>query len=83
MRFIILPTLLFITSFLLGYAVATEIYTNQAEANYKRDYTQHHFRTIPTDKLHTMRVYEDGSYNIEYQDNTSEVGCLPTGLCQD
>ena len=41
------------------------------------------FGGIPVDKLHTMRVWEDGSYNIEYQDGTSERGCLPEGLCQD
>lgn len=35
------------------------------------------------DIVHTMRVWEDGSYNIEYKDGTSESGCLPTGLCQD
>lgn len=41
------------------------------------------FRHVPTEQVHTMRVWEDGSYEIVYQDNTSEVGCLPTGLCQD
>jgi len=41
------------------------------------------FGGVPVDKLHTMRVWEDGSYNIEYQDGTSERGCLPDGLCDD
>lgn len=41
------------------------------------------FAQVPVDQLHTMRVWEDGSYEIEYQDNTSEVGCLPEGLCND
>lgn len=37
----------------------------------------------PPELIHTARVYEDGSYVIEYKDGTSEVGCKPTGLCND
>lgn len=41
------------------------------------------FSQVPTDQVHVMRVWEDGSYEIVYKDKTSERGCLPTGLCQD
>lgn len=44
---------------------------------------QGYFAQVPVEKVHTMRVWEDGSFAIEYQDNTSEVGCLPGGLCND
>lgn len=44
---------------------------------------QGYFARVPVEKVHTMRVWEDGSFAIEYQDNTSEVGCLPGGLCND
>jgi hypothetical protein len=37
----------------------------------------------PPELIHSARVYEDGSYVIEYKDGTSEVGCEPRGLCQD
>ena len=42
-----------------------------------------YFSHIPTEQIHTMRVWEDGSYAIEYKDKTKEVGCLPQGLCND
>ncbi len=38
---------------------------------------------IQEDKIHTMQVYEDGSFIIEFKDGTHDVGCLPTGLCND
>lgn len=41
------------------------------------------FARVPVEEVHTMQVWEDGSYEIVYQDNTSEVGCLPEGLCND
>jgi hypothetical protein len=41
------------------------------------------FARVPVEEVHTMRVWEDGSFAIEYQDNTSEVGCVPGGLCND
>lgn len=41
-----------------------------------------YFRHVPSEDVHTMRVWEDGSFEIVYKNNTSEVGCLPTGLCQ-
>lgn len=41
------------------------------------------FSRVPVDELHTMRVWEDGSYEIVYKDDTSETGCLPQGLCND
>lgn len=44
---------------------------------------QGYFAQVPVDKVHTMRVWEDGSFAIEYQDNTSEIGCVPGGLCND
>lgn len=44
---------------------------------------QGYFAEVPTDKIHTMRVWEDGSFEIEYKDYTSEVGCLPEGICND
>lgn len=44
---------------------------------------QGYFAQVPANEIHTMRVWEDGSFAIEYQDNTSEVGCLPEGLCND
>lgn len=44
---------------------------------------QGYFSRVPTDKIHTMQVWEDGAFVIEYQDNTSEVGCLPEGNCND
>lgn len=44
---------------------------------------QGYFAKVPVEKIHTMRVYEDGSFVIEYQDKTSEEGCLPEGLCND
>lgn len=44
---------------------------------------QGYFANVPVEEVHTMRVWEDGSFAIEYQDNTSEIGCLPGGLCND
>ena len=55
--------------------VSFQFYTFNKEQGY--------FAQVPVNELHTMRVYEDGSFVIEYQDNTSEVGCLPEGLCND
>lgn len=68
MKFVLL-----VIGVMLGYAWAFQVYANQTAE----------FNGVPTDKLHTMRVYEDGSYNIEYQDGTSEIGCLNGGLCND
>ena len=42
-----------------------------------------YFAQVPVDKIHTMKVWEDGSFEIVYINNTSEVGCLPEGLCND
>lgn len=41
------------------------------------------FRYVPTRNIHTMRVYEDGSTVINYQDGTGVIFCLSNGLCQD
>lgn len=46
-----------------------------------------YFSHIPVEEIHTMRVWEDGSFEITYKDKglgeTSETGCLPGGLCND
>lgn len=63
------------------YAYTTEEYINDATINMQA--LGHEFAGIPTDRVHIMRVWEDGSYEVEYQDGTSEIGCLTTGLCQD
>lgn len=48
---------------------------------------QGYFNRVPASDIHTMRVYEDGSFQINYKDKglgqTSEVGCLPGGGCND
>ena len=45
------------------------------------------FAGVPAEDVHTMRVWEDGSFEIVYKDKglgqTSEVGCLPEGGCND
>lgn len=40
------------------------------------------FARVPIEEVHTMRVWEDGSYEVVYIDGTSEVGCAPSGTCQ-
>lgn len=35
------------------------------------------------DTWHTARMYEDGSWVVNYKDGTGEIGCIATGLCQD
>lgn len=35
------------------------------------------------DSWHTARLFEDGSWRVEYKDGRSNTGCLTTGLCQD
>ena len=42
-----------------------------------------YFSNLDTNNLHTMQVWEDGSYRIVHHDNTSEVGCMPGGLCNE
>lgn len=42
-----------------------------------------YFSHVPAEKIHTMTVWEDGSFQIVYHDETSEEGCLPGGLCND
>ena len=46
-----------------------------------------YFALVPVEDIHTMRVWEDGSFEIVYKDKglgqTSEVGCLPEGGCND
>ena len=46
-----------------------------------------YFSQVPDKDIHTMRVYEDGSFEIIYKDKglgqTSEIGCLPEGFCND
>lgn len=32
---------------------------------------------------HTARMYEDGSWQVEYKDKSTNAGCIETGLCQD
>lgn len=32
---------------------------------------------------HTARLWEDGSWQVEYKDGTKGSGCIETGLCQD
>lgn len=63
------------------YATTEEEYKRDAVANLEQ--LGHEFAGIPTDSVHTMRLWEDGSYQIEYTDGTSERGCLSIGLCQD
>ena len=58
---------------LIGLAIAYHM--QAARAGY--------FGSVPVNEVHTMRVWEDGSFEIVYQDNTSEVGCLPEGNCND
>ena len=41
------------------------------------------FTQAPPEIIHTARVYEDGSYTIQYKDGTSETGCNKGGLCND
>lgn len=41
------------------------------------------FTRAPAELIRTARVYEDGSYVIEYKDGTSERGCMEGGLCND
>lgn len=57
--------------------------TETAEINQETGY----FAEVPAEQIHTMRVYEDGSFEIVYKDQgrgqTSEIGCLPNGLCND
>lgn len=57
--------------------VVTVMFHNLKQQN------QGYFAQVPVEKVHTMRVWEDGSFAIEYTDNTSEVGCVPGGLCND
>lgn len=42
-----------------------------------------YFRGLDVSKVHTMRVYEDGSYVVEFQDKTTTTGCVPGGLCNE
>ena len=35
------------------------------------------------DRWHVARMYEDGSWTVEYKDGTTGSGCIETGLCQD
>lgn len=44
---------------------------------------QGYFAQVPVEEVHTMKVWEDGSFEIVYQDNTSEIGCVTGGLCND
>lgn len=59
-------------------ATVAGIMTNEQEG---------YFSQVPTEDIHTMRVWEDGSFEIVYKDQgkgqTSEIGCLPGGLCED
>lgn len=50
---------------------------------YVHQQRQGYFAQVPVEKVHTMRMWEDGSFEIVYQDNTSEIGCVPGGLCND
>ena len=54
--------------------VSTEVQKLQSENT---------FTQAPPEIIHTARVYEDGSYVIEYKDGTSETGCNKGGLCND
>lgn len=45
--------------------------------------TQGFYGGVPVHEVHTMRQWEDGSYEIVYKDGTSETGCAPRGLCND
>lgn len=66
-----------------AYQFAQAINENQ-EYKSRAEAKQHSsFENVPDELIHTMRVYEDGSYRIEYKDGTSEVGCMPSGICQD
>lgn len=51
-------------------------------SNYLADRNKE-FKYIPTDQVHTMRVYKDGSTVINYIDGTSEKYCLARGACQN
>lgn len=46
-----------------------------------------YFASVPAEDIHTMKVWEDGSFEIVYKDQgrgqTSETGCLPGGSCND
>lgn len=35
------------------------------------------------DRWHIAKLYEDGSWQVEYKDGTQVDGCIATGLCQD
>lgn len=70
--------------FNLGLMIALAIVSFQL---YTLKQNQGYFAQVPAEKIHTMRVWEDGSFEIVYQDEglgeTSEIGCLPEGLCND
>lgn len=53
------------------------------QANVVNQRQVNEFQQVPTNQLHTMRVYEDGGYSINYKDGTGEVGCLSNSLCED
>lgn len=35
------------------------------------------------DRWHVAKMYEDGSWQVEYKDGSKHSGCTQTGLCQD
>lgn len=79
MKTFLLALILIAGVLLAGYVETQDMRADKATTVDNNYFFQH----VPIDKTHTLRMFEDGSFIVEYIDGTSEEGCVPNKLCND